>query len=200
VLIVLLVVIFLIIALQKKGIEMKEMPKKEKSKRQARLTDGVCCDWSDSSGPPLDIIVLDSGSIRSMKEFEYSTSMLMLYFYTAATYDKYLDLNPGLEGTIVIKFIITHDGKVINDTILSSTTGNKKFDEKVKNNLHHCKWQEISIWKRITGKNVTTTVTLPITFWKSRKDFRMSKPALRAVDSIVKYHNQKFNKEDTNHE
>jgi TonB family protein len=83
-----------------------------------------------------------------------------------AVYDEYLVSNPKLEGTVVVKFTIGNDGFIISDSILSSTTKNKKFDEDIRAALRKCKWK--------SNASGTTTVTFPFTFWKSEKDYYRS--------------------------
>jgi TonB family protein len=128
-----------------------------------------CCDWHYDSeyGEPHDVITLDSGSVRFKIEFIRSRAMINIKASALKIYNKYLESNPYLEGTIVVQFTVTHDGNVINDTILSSTTKNKKFDEDIINSICNYKWEKID--------KGTTTVTVPLTFWKSKEDFHKSK-------------------------
>jgi TonB family protein len=137
---------------------------------------GRCCDWksgdryNDSKFKPYDVIVLDSGSARSESEFMTDRAVDELSFSIFIEYNRYLRVNSYLKGTIVIKFTVKHDGSVINDTILSSTTGNKKFDKRIREkikNINICKWKEI-------GKG-TTTVTVPITFWTTEESLYYDK-------------------------
>ena len=132
---------------------------------------GMCCDWYYDGyyddGEPYDNIILHSGSALSMFGIMNYSRQECIAESLHPTYDKYLTSNPKLEGTVVIKFTIDHIGYIVYDTILSSTTKNKKFDEDVRTSIHKCKWQ-----KTDSG---TTTITFPFTFWKSKDDYYKSK-------------------------
>ena len=71
-------------------------------------------------------------------------------------YNRYLSVRPGTQGKITLKFTIDPEGKVISISIVSSTTGNEKFDQKIK--------ADVAKWKfgKVTSGN--TTVTIPFTF------------------------------------
>ena len=129
--------------------------------------DGACCHWhKDSSGKlPYDIIVVDSNSAISKNEFMIGNESKLseLRFLLKKIHFQHMYSNPDLEGTITIRLTINHNGSVINDKILSSTTKNRKFDEDIKNAIRKCEWRKIN--------SGTTTVTIPITFWKSKAGF-----------------------------
>jgi TonB family protein len=152
--------------------------------------EGICCHWPLGILGTLfyDEVVLDSGSARSEPEFMRGEDYAMLILKMAAEkkYNEYLNSKPNLEGTIVIKFTVTHSGRVINDTILSSTTKNEKFDKDIRKLLRESRWKEID--------SGTTTATVPFTFWKSVDDFRRDNPENRIPDSLslINYLNREF--------
>jgi hypothetical protein len=84
--------------------------------------EGICCHWQLGTLGVIyyDEVVLDSGSARSFGKFMIKDyAMSHLQSAVEGKYNEYLNSNPNLEGTIVIKFTVTHNGRVINDTILS---------------------------------------------------------------------------------
>lgn len=132
---------------------------------------GVCCKWSFAwkynerawEGEDYDGIVLGSGSALSKEEF--MKGLAYMAYPLTAKYDEYLDSNPKQKSRIskiILKFTIETDGSIVNDTILSSTTGNKKFDKEIKNVLH-IPWTEK--WEK--NSNGSTTAIVPITFWSA---------------------------------
>jgi TonB family protein len=72
-------------------------------------------------------------------------------------YNKYLKLDPKLNGKVTLKFTIDHSGDVISISTISSTTGYPEFDNAVKNMV--ATWK----WKSINGGN-NTTPTIPFNF------------------------------------
>jgi hypothetical protein len=138
----------------------------------------MCCDWFyESKSEPYDEIILHSGSARSMSKFFKYGIQACIADTTIGRYGKYLDYNPNLKGTVVIKFTIGSEGSIVNDTILSSTTKNRKFDKYIKDGLHKCKWDEID--------SGTSTVTFPFTFWKSKDDYHRSKKQKKIQSSSL---------------
>jgi TonB family protein len=71
-------------------------------------------------------------------------------------YNQYLKQNPGFGGKVTIKFTIDASGKIIDIKIISSTTGNVKFDKAIKDNVATWKWKAI--------KSGNTTPTIPFSF------------------------------------
>jgi TonB family protein len=71
-------------------------------------------------------------------------------------YNQYLKQKPGFSGKVTIKFTIAASGKIIDINIVSSTTGNVKFDKAIKDSV--ATWK----WKAIKGGN--TTPTIPFNF------------------------------------
>jgi hypothetical protein len=76
---------------------------------------------------------------------------------------KYLDSDHKLSGIILVKFTINRDGSVVNDSILFSTTENQQFDKDIRDAIRKSKWDE--------NENGTTTITFPLTFWKTKDDY-----------------------------
>jgi hypothetical protein len=76
---------------------------------------------------------------------------------------KYLDSNHKLSGIILVRFTIKRDGFVINDSILFSTTKDQNFDKDIRDAIRKSKWDE--------NEHGTTTVTFPLTFWKTKDDY-----------------------------
>jgi hypothetical protein len=138
----------------------------------------ACCDWYNTYNlPPYDVIVLDSGSVLSM-EYIYKNFGLQRYAVLAKNiYEKYLDSNTDLEGTVVTKFTITHEGCVINDTILSSTTGNKEFDKEIREVLY--KW----IWDEETDKELKGRHALKRKLYGPKGDNKL--PPMKAEEGCV---------------
>jgi len=130
---------------------------------------GRCCKWSFAwkqndrvwEGDDYDGIVLDSGSVLSKEEF--MKGLAYIAYPLTTRYDEYLDSNSEQKSKsikIILKFTIEADGSIVNDTILFSDTGDKKFDNEIRNVLH-IPWTKK--WEG-SGKG-TTTATVPVTFW-----------------------------------
>ncbi|MCF0224041.1 MAG: TonB family protein, partial [Fibrobacter sp.] len=71
-------------------------------------------------------------------------------------YNKFLKKNPGFAGKVTLKFTIAPGGEVIQNTIISSTTGYGEFDQEIRN--------AVSGWNFDKIKSGNTTVTIPFTF------------------------------------
>lgn len=71
-------------------------------------------------------------------------------------YTKYLKKNPGFSGKVTLKFTISPSGEVINNIIVSSSTGYSDFDNEIK--------KTVSTWTFGKVKSGNTTVTIPFTF------------------------------------
>lgn len=71
-------------------------------------------------------------------------------------YNKALKSKPGFSGKVTLRFTIAPSGKIINMSILSSTTGYSDFDSKVK--------AKVKRWVFGKIKSGNTTVTIPFTF------------------------------------
>ncbi|MDR0518011.1 MAG: TonB family protein [Fibromonadaceae bacterium] len=71
-------------------------------------------------------------------------------------YNQHLKTNPGLTGKVTIKFTIAPGGDIVSINIVSSTTGDSKFDEAIKNAVQTWKWKAI--------KSGNTTPTIPFNF------------------------------------
>jgi len=127
---------------------------------------GSCCKWRFAwrynervwEGEDYDGIILDSSSVLSKEEF--MKGLALMSYPLTTKYNEYLDSNPKLKGKILLKFTIESDGSIVNDTILHSTTGNKKFDNEIRNVLH-IPWAKK--WEK-NGKGATTAI-IPITFF-----------------------------------
>ena len=72
------------------------------------------------------------------------------------TYNQYLKTNPGLTGKVTLKFTIAPGGDIISISIVSSTTGNSKFDAAIKDAVATWRWKAI--------KSGNTTPTIPFNF------------------------------------
>ncbi|MDR0516745.1 MAG: TonB family protein [Fibromonadaceae bacterium] len=71
-------------------------------------------------------------------------------------YNQHLKTNSGLTGKVTLKFTIAPGGDIISISIVSSTTGDSKFDEAIKNAVQAWKWKAI--------KSGNTTPTIPFNF------------------------------------
>ena len=71
-------------------------------------------------------------------------------------YNKFLKRKPGFQGKVTLKFTIAPDGTIIGISIVSSTTGYRKFDGEIKT--------AVSRWKFSKVNADNTTVTIPFTF------------------------------------
>lgn len=71
-------------------------------------------------------------------------------------YRRFLMQKPDFAGTVKLLFSITPDGKVVDATILSSSTGFPEFDEEVK--------IAVSRWSFGPVKSGKTSVTIPFAF------------------------------------
>ncbi len=71
-------------------------------------------------------------------------------------YNKFLKKNPGFSGKVTLKFTIAPGGEVIQNVIVSSTTGFAEFDQEIR--------KAVSGWTFDVIKSGNTTVTIPFTF------------------------------------
>jgi TonB family protein len=130
---------------------------------------------------------LHAGSARPMRDIMRRDHMEYIANAVHNVYDKYFHLDDNLKGTIVIKFTISHDGFVVNDTILSSTTENKEFDDEIINALRKRRWKKIK-----SGK---ATLTFPFTFWRNTHDYYRSKKSKTTEDlcsSLNPYYDESY--------
>jgi len=147
--------------------------------------DGICCPWFyDEQNEPYEDIILHSGSALSVHHIMNWFDRYYIANAVHAVYDEHLVSTPKLEGSVVIKFTIGHKGFIVNDTILSSTTKNKKFDEDVRAALRKYKWT--------ANANGTTTVTFPFTFWKSSESYYRSRKVKKQKSLPVNPNDETF--------
>jgi TonB family protein len=71
-------------------------------------------------------------------------------------YNNSLNLKPGFNGKVTLKFTIAPSGEIVSISIVSSTTGYAKFDNDVKNMVATWKWKVI--------ESGNTTATIPFNF------------------------------------
>jgi len=74
-------------------------------------TDGVCCHWGGYD--PYDVYILEPGFAPAREDFMNFRAYFSLSISLRGVYDDYLYLNPGLEGTVTIKFTVDREGTEI---------------------------------------------------------------------------------------
>jgi TonB family protein len=124
---------------------------------------------------PRDVVVVDSGSafpnsyfigyrpVTENQNWKGVWEMARLASSVREIHEKHIDSGHDVSGIILVKFTINLDGSVVNDSILFSTTENQKFDTNIRNAVRERKWEG--------NESKTTTVTFPLTFWKTKDDY-----------------------------
>jgi len=107
--------------------------------------------------PDDNSVKLEKNSARTEPEI-----MLVIKNRMPSLINIYRKLELSLEGTVTMKFIVNAEGYVVDNTILSSTTKNGKFDDEIKKMVDFWRWKEI--------EEGETTVTIHFKFCKLMLD------------------------------
>jgi len=106
----------------------------------------------------------DSSSIKLEKNSARTDSQIMLVIRNRmpGLINIYRKLELNLDGSVTLKFTVNAGGYAVNSTILSSTTKNKEFDERIKEMVDSWRWKEI--------EEGETTLTVHFKFCKLMLD------------------------------